>query len=292
MDNLNLIILGLLLILGYVVLYLGGRKYLENFETNDYGNQPRFKPNGEPNTDIGKVSEPEKPYLLNIDKGTDNYEIANVFQNQGSKTASRKQISEAMTRYPMDWAAQGPGSQYFQDNQVQFEKYIAEKFNNPPSTKMYREIDGDMIPPDKDAMEEEERKILQTYKPECSKGLLQYSVDDVKSLVDRVFTKKGLIPIIEKSKQGENIWEITEVKEKDPHIVWEDELEQETERQKMNKRGEEVIEVPYTASDLAAGLDPFLQARSLVRDEKYDYYNGSENLERMYQPTYMTKSCA
>ena len=121
MDNLNLIILGLLLILGYVVLYLGGRKYLENFETNDYGNQPRFKPNGEPNTDIGKVSEPEKPYLLNIDKGTDNYEIANVFQNQGSKTASRKQISEAMTRYPMDWAAQGPGSQYFQDNQLQFE---------------------------------------------------------------------------------------------------------------------------------------------------------------------------
>ena len=292
MDNLNLIILGLLLILGYVVLYLGGRKYLENFETNDYGNQPRFKPNGEPNTDIGKVSEPEKPYLLNIDKGTDNYEIANVFQNQGSKTASRKQISEAMTRYPMDWAAQGPGSQYFQDNQVQFEKYIAEKFNNPPSTKMYREIDGDMIPPDKDAMEEEERKILQTYKPECSKGLLQYSVDDVKSLVDRVFTKKGLIPIIEKSKQGENIWEITEVKEKDPRIVWEDELEQETQRQRMDKRGEEVIEVPYTASDLAAGLDPFLQARSLVRDEKYDYYNGSENLERMYQPTYMTKSCA
>jgi len=292
MDNLNLIILGLLLILGYVVLYLGGRKYLENFKTNDYNNQPRFKPDGEPNPDIGKVSEPEKPYLMNPVNDLDSFELANVFQNQGSKTASRKQISEAMARYPMDWAAQGPGSQYFQDNQVQFEKYIAEKFNNPPPTTMYKEIDGDMIPPDRGAMEEEERKILQTYKPECSKGLLQYSVDDVKSLVDRVFTKKGLIPVIEKSKQGENIWEITEVKEKDPRIVWEDELEQETQRQRMDKRGEEVIEVPYTASDLAAGMDPFLQARSLVRDSKYDYYNGSENLERMYQPTYMTKSCA
>lgn len=291
MDNLNLITLGLLLILGYVILYLGGRKYLEKFETNDYGNQPRFKPDGEPNTDIGKISEPEKPYLMNPVNDLDSYELANVFQNQGSKTASRKQISEAMARYPMDWAAQGPGSQYFQDNQVQFEKYIAEKFNNPPSNKMYKEIDGDMIPPDRDAMEDEERKILQTYKPECSKGLLQYSVDDVKSLVDRVFTKKGLIPVIEKSKQGENIWEITEVKEKDPRIVWEDELEQETQRQRMDKRGEEVIEVPYTASDLAAGLDPFLQARNSVRDERYDYYDGSENLERMYQPTYMTKSC-
>jgi len=292
MDNLNLIILGLLLILGYVVLYLGGRKYLENFKGKDDRNKIKLKIDGELNINIGDVSEPEKPYLLNIDKGTDNYELANVFQNQGSKTASRKQISEAMARYPMDWAAQGPGSQYFQDNQIQFEKYIAEKFNNPPSTTMYKEIEGDMIPPDRDAMEEEERKILQTYKPECSKGLLQYSVDDVKSLVDRVFTKKGLIPVIEKSKQGENIWEITEVKEKNPHIVWEDELEQETQRQRMDKRGEEVIEVPYTASDLAAGMDPFLQARNLVRDSKYDYYDGSENLDRMYQPTYMTKSCA
>jgi hypothetical protein len=292
MDNLNLIILGLLLILGYIVLYLSGRKYLENFKAKNDGNKIKLKIDGELNINIGNISEPEKPYLLNADKGTDNYELANVFQNQGSKTASRKQISEAMARYPMDWAAQGPGSQYFQDNQVQFEKYIAEKFNNPPSTAMYKEIDGDMIPPDRDAMEEEERKILQTYKPECSKGLLQYSVDDVKSLVDRVFTKKGLIPVIEKSKQGENIWEITEVKEKDPRIVWEDELEQETQRQRMDKRGEEVIEVPYTASDLAAGMDPFLQARNLVRDSKYDYYDGSENLERMYQPTYMTKSCA
>jgi hypothetical protein len=43
MDNLNLITLGLLLILGYVILYLGGRKYLENFETTNYGNQSRFK---------------------------------------------------------------------------------------------------------------------------------------------------------------------------------------------------------------------------------------------------------
>ena len=291
MDNLNLIILGLLLILGYVILYLGGRKYLENFKGKDDGNKIKLKIDGELNINIADIPEPEKPYLLNIDKGTDNYEIANVFQNQGSKTASRKQISEAMARYPMDWAAQGPGSQYFQDNQIQFEKYITEKFNNPPSTAMYKEIDGDMIPPDRSAMEDEERKILQTYKPECSKGLLQYSVDDVKTLVDRVFTKKGLIPVIEKSKQGENIWEITEVKEKDPHIVWEDELEQETQRQRMNKRGEEVIEVPYTASDLAAGLDPFLQARNSVRDERYDYYDGSENLERLYQPTYMTKSC-
>lgn len=291
MANLNLMILLLLLILGYFVLYFGGRKYLEKFQSNDYNNQPRFKPDGEPNTPISTtIYPPEKPYTMIPIDALDEYEVGNVFQNQGSKTASKRQISEAMTRYPMDWSVQGTGSQYFQDNQAEFEKKVVDD-TNTQSTNMYKEVDGsDMTPPDTEAMEAEEKKILQTYKPECSKGLLQYSVDDVKSLVDRVFTKRGLIPIIEKSKQGENIWEITEVKEKNPHIVWEDELEKETERQKMDKRGEEVIQVPYTTSDIAAGLDPFFQARNSVRDGKYDYYKWTPGLERMYAPTYPLKS--
>lgn len=292
MTNLNLMILLLLLVLGYIVLYFGGRKYLEKFETNDYNNQPRFNPDGEPNTSINmKVNPPEKPYTMTPIDALDEYEVSNVFQNQGSKSASKKQISEAMARYPMDWAVQGTGSQYFQDNQTEFEKKMNNSANNPVNTEMYKEVDGsDMTPPDTETMEAEEKKILQTYKPECSKGLLQYSVDDVKSLVDRVFTRKGLIPIIEKSKQGGNVWEITEVKEKNPHIVWEDELEKETDRQKMEKRGEEVIEVPYTASDVAAGLDPFFQPRNSVRYGKHDYYQWTPGLERMYAPTYPVKS--
>ena len=194
-----------------------------------------------------------------------------------------------MTRYPMDWVSQGPNSQNFQDNEVEFKKQTEENMNNPPPS-LYKEIDGsDMTPPNTQAMDAEEKKILQTYKPECSKGLLQYSLDDVKGLVDKVYYKKGLVPVIEKSKQGENIWEITEVKEKNPHIVWEDELERETQRQKMEKRGEEVIEVPYTASDVAAGLDPFFQARNPTRDGKYDYYKWTPGLERMFAPTYPIK---
>ena len=144
--------------------------------------------------------------------------------------------------------------------------------------------------PDTEKIDEEEKKILQTYQPESSKGLLEYSVDDVKALLEKVYSRKGLIPVIEKSKQGQNIWEITELKEKDPKIVWEDELENETEREKMEKRGEEVIQVPYTAGDLAAGLDPFFQARNTVRDGKYDYTQWTPGLERMFAPTYPIKA--
>lgn len=291
MANSNLMILFMLLIFGYFVLYFGGRKYLEKFQNNDYDGQPRFNPDGSPNEQQNMmIYPPEKPYLMNPIDDLDDYELSLIFKNQGSKTASKKQISDAMTRYPMDWSVQGPDSQYFQDNQAQFEKKVVENIDNPPPTKMYNEINGsDMTPLDTAAFEAEEKKILQTYKPECSKGLLQYSVDDVRGLVDKIYGKKDLIPVIEKSKQGENIWEITEVKEKHPHIVWEDDLERQTERQRMEKRGEEVIEVPYTAQDIAAGLDPFFQARNPTRDGKFDYYQWTPGLERMFAPTYPIK---
>ncbi len=289
--NSNLTLFILLLVMGYFVLYFGGRKYLEKFQ-GDYDGQSRFKPDGKPNEQMNMmIYPPEKPYLMNPIDDLDDYEMSLVFKNQGSKVASKKQISDAMTRYPMDWSVQGPDSQYFQDNQAQYEKQVKENMENPPATNFYKEVSGeDMKPLDTASFEEEEKKILQTYKPECSKGLLQYSLDDVRGLVDRIYGKKDLIPVIEKSKQGENIWEITEVKEKHPHIVWEDDLERETERQKMEKRGEEVIEVPYTASDVAAGMDPFFQARNSVRDGKFDYYQWTPGLERMFAPTYPIKA--
>ena len=147
-----------------------------------------------------------------------------------------------------------------------------------------------MVPPNTEAIDEEEKKILQTYQPESSKGLLEYSVDDVKALLEKVYSRKGLIPVIEKSKQGNNVWEITEVKEKNPKIVWADEQEKEIQREAMTQRGEEVIEVPYTATDLAAGLDPFFQARNSVRDGKYDYTQWTPGLQRMFAPTYPIKN--
>jgi hypothetical protein len=285
----NLMIIFLLLIFAYFVLYFGGRKYLEHFEEAP---SKRFNPDGSPKEEQNiMVYPPEKPYLMNPIDDLDDYEMSVVFQNQGSKEASKKQISDAMTRYPMDWSNQPPDSQHFQDNQAKFEQQVATDAKNPPPTSYYKEIDGsDMTPPDTLAMDEEEKKILQTYVPEKSKGLLQYSVDDVKELVNKIYGKKGLIPVIEKSKQAQNTWEIVEVKEKDPHIVWEDDLQRETERQKMQKRGEEVIEVPYTATDVAAGLDPFFQARNSVRDGKNDYYQWTPGLERMFAPTYPIKA--
>jgi hypothetical protein len=277
----------LLLLIAYLIFYFRSRKYLETFQDNE---ENRFNPDGSPRNNLNKrVYPPEKPYLMDPIDNLDQYELAAVYKNQGSKETSKQQISDAMTRYPMDWSVQGQGSQYFQENQIQYEKESASRPN--PVTSFYNEIDNtDMKLPDSAAQEEEERKILQTYKPDSSKKLLEYSVDDVKSLATKLYSKKGLIPVVEKSKQGQNVWEIVEVKEQNPTIVWEDDLENKTQRDIMEKRGEEIIQVPYTASDIAAGLDPFYQPRNQVRTSKYDYTQWTPGLERMFAPTYPIKA--
>lgn len=233
--------------------------------------------------------QPETPFTTAPIMNLDDYEVSSIFQNRGSREASKQQLSDAMTRYPLDWSVQSPDSQVFQEGQVQWEKKKVENYENPPNTAAYQNIDGsNMIPMDTETQEEEEKKILQMYQPKSSKELLHYSVDDVQQLMDRVYNKRGLIPVIHKSKQGENMWEITEVKEKDPTIVWEDDVQ--TEREVQTQRGEQNIEVPITASDLSSGLDPFFTERSSTRHGKNDYTQWTPGLERMFAPTHPVKA--
>ena len=259
----------LLLTIGYIAMYFGSRKYLELFQNeapNDYKGE-RFHKDGSPNTNPNAT--PENP--------SDEYELSAVFQNQGSREASQQQISDAMTRYPLDWSTQGPASEHFQEKQVQYTNDRSAATKPAPYSEQGTES------PVPASMEEEERKILQTYQPTSSKDLLTYSVDDVKNLLDSVYDKKGLIPVIHKSKQGDNVWEVTEVKEKKPTIVWEEDTQT---QQVMRQRGEETIEVPYPASDMAAGLNPFLNPRQRVGNGRNDTPQWTPGVDRMFTPSY------
>jgi hypothetical protein len=275
----------LVAVLGYFVLYFTGRKYLENFDADNTTKNP---------DDIFNqtVYPPDKPYITSPNNQPDEYEIAAIFQNQGNKEASKKQISDAMSRYPLDWSNLPQNSQVFQENQQVFLDQQKQQQAYPNNnSSLYSEIDGsDMKPLDTSALEAEEKKILQTYKPESSKGLLSYSLDDVKHLVDKIYKKRGLIPTIVKSNQAQDAWEITEVREEHPNIVWEDDVQRMTERERQTLRNEELIQVPYTVTDLQAGLDPFFNPRASVRDGKNDYTQWSPGLDRQFVPTYPIKS--
>ena len=279
MENLYIILV--LVALGYVAFYISGRKYLERFEN-------RFTQDGQPITDAATIMQTNVSRQLQPDNShnEDAFEIAQIFQNQG-KEASQKQISDARTRYPLDWSVQGPGSQMFQENQARYEK----SQKNVIAPEPYQNLPTDMMLPDGALLEEEERKLLQTYKPETSKGLLHYSMHDVHDLLKKLYGKKGQIPVIKKSKQGENVWEIVEVKEKNPKIVWEDSVDSaantssSSTKDTMTQRGEEVIQIPYAVGDVTASLDPFMRARDRVRTGGTTITENSE-LGRMFQPTY------
>lgn len=278
-------ILVTMILIGYFVLYFGGRKYLETFNSNNENNK-----SDRDNQLNMTVYPPDKPYVTSPIYDLDDYEYSRIFQLEGTKEVSKQQLNDAMSRYPLDWSTQPPDSQHFQENQNAY-LHDLKKDKAPPYTGLYKEIEGsDLTPPDMKKIDEEEQKILQTYKPESSKGLLSYSLDDVKHLIDKVYGKRGLIPTIERSHQGPNVYEVVEVHKKNEPIVWEDDYERMADSQRAKLRGEELIEVPYTVGDITAGLDPFFQGRTSVRNRKNDYTKWTPGLERSFAPTYPEKS--
>ena len=82
----NLYIITVLVVVGYVALYFSGRKYLEGFEN-------RFNRDGSPVTDastiMNKNTIKEKEYPMQ--PKMDMYDVSAVYNNQGSKPASKKQ---------------------------------------------------------------------------------------------------------------------------------------------------------------------------------------------------------
>jgi hypothetical protein len=276
----------LVALIGYLIFYLSSRKYLEHFQSAEAPYPSSYK----------TIQPPEAPYARAPINSLDEYELSAVYQRQGSKEATKEQLDQAMAQYPMDWAAQGQGSQHYQEQEAQYKASPrAHKANAVEG--FYAEASTNPLLPDSAEQEAEERKILQTYKPERSANLLNYSVDDslndVKTLVEKLYDKRGLIPDVVPSKQGANVWEITEVREKNPKIIWEDDpsiLQNASERDRMIARREEVIDVPYMASDLAAGLDPFFQKGQVTRDGRFHYNQWTPGLERMFAPTHPVKA--
>ncbi len=234
----------------------------------------------------GDLYVPDQPYATDPINDLDDYEYSMIFKNEGSRVAGKREISDAMSRYPLDWSNRPPSDEKFQTYR---EAFVDASQKQPLAvTSEFDSISGkDMVPPDTLAIEEEERKLLQTYKPEKAKGFLAYTMEDVEKLIKRIYAKKGLIPTVEKSKQGPNVFEIVEVRKKDEPIIWEDEL---TPPERYSLRGEEQIKVPQTVNDLSAGLDPFYEPRTQTRMNRHDYTRFTPGLERQFAPTYPEKS--
>lgn len=296
------IILFALILIGYAVLYVKGRKYLESFQNAGTGPTvseiypsppPTMNMVPEPRARPGRVIMEQTtldPVSRETIKSMDDYEYNMVYQNESDRELSSALKNKLMSQRPMEWAGLPPSSSQFQAG-------LRESFQNasktvPDNARPYDSVSGgNMIPPDRDGVEMEERKILQAYHPPSSQELGSYNEDeDPEALVDRLYEAKGLVPTVY-HKEGTNVYEIVGVRRKDEKVVYEDE-EAPAATDAVPSAGEAQIQVPPTAYDMAAAKDPFYDMSApggKTRIGKWDYQGWTPGLERMFSPTNATE---
>jgi len=291
----NLVFMLLICAAAYVALYVIGHYYLlepfksyRDFEASAKADAEVIKnaPSVYGIMDVREDIAGRPPYATNPIMRLDDYEYSMIFQSEGDRNAQRRSISDAMSRYPSDWCTMPPSSSLFQISQEGFVNAVqADSKAAPADVSAFESISGlAEQPPDLDAAEDEEKKVLAMYQPEETKDLINYSLKDAKRMIKQIYSKKGLVADLQKSSQGENVFEIVEVREKNPTIIWEDDVSTPENREII--RGENRINVPIAVSDTAAGLDPFYEPRSGTRLGTNDYTKWTPGLERQFAPTY------
>lgn len=295
-EVLFMILFGIILV-GYIVLYVKGRKYLENFQTNTGSTvaeiyptpPPTMPPNAAIDARPGRVIM-EYTTLDPVAKDTiqslDDYEYNMVYQNESDRELSTALKNKLMSQRPMEWAGLPPSSSQFQAG-------LRESFENatnsvPDNAKLYEAVNGDnMVPPDTSQTETEERKILQSYRAPTTKELGSYSAnEDPEKMIHRLYDVKGLIPTIA-HKEGTNVYEVVGVRSKNEKILYEDE-EAPASVAPVRGAGEANIVVPPAAYDTAAAKDPYYDTTSpggKSRIGKWDYQAWTPGLDRMFAPT-------
>jgi hypothetical protein len=298
------LILFVLIILGYIALYISGRKYLETFQNPQSMTGPtaaELYPAVPPTMVPASMETGSRPGRVVMEttsldpvateaiRSLDDYEYNMIFKNESDRELSQALRNKLISQRPMDWAGLPPSSEQFQAG-------LRESFQNatplvPDSAQPYKEVSGlNMMPPDMDTVEDEERKILQSYKAPSTAELGSYNPDEEpEEMIERMYSVKGLIPTVV-HKEGTNVYEIIGVRKKDEKILYEDE-EAPASLGPVKSSGEANIEVPPAAYDMAAAKDPFYDAMNggKTRLGKWDYEAWTPGLERMFAPTNPTQ---
>ena len=228
--------------------------------------------------DSGRI---ERPYLTNPINSLDDYEYNLVFQNEGSRELSQQTKNALTSAYPFDWSKLPPSAAEFQAGASDMEQA---RPTGPIPSDTYKAIEAASLqPPDMDAVEEEERKILATYVPKHAGNLKTYDVEDAKELIHKIYDAKGLKPEI--VEQENNVYQVVYTTPKNPKIEYEDDS-YDTNQMYSNPKAFDVIAVPGAAADTSAALDPFYEPRNSVRTTRNDYTRWTPGLERQFAPTY------
>lgn len=269
----------------YLFTFFMGREYLrENFKTTETScSQVNSKVLS---SDEIIMNSNNPPYETRAIDSLDDYEYNLVNQNENDRELTKDLKNKLMSQYPMDWSTHPASSSYFQ-------KGLKESFKNQQTdvsgvADIFKNINAkDVLPPDSDSVEMNERQELQTYQPKATKDLTpSYDIDDAYTMIKKMYDAKGLDPQIE-HKKDTNIYEIVGVRKKGEKVQYEDELgDARVSSEPVRDNQESVTVVPQAAKDLLYDSDPFYNKQQSTRTGKWDYNKWTEGLERSFAPTY------
>jgi len=267
-----------LTVLAYVVFYFGGRMYnrRDGFATKVIMEDDTGKPYT--TAPIMKLADYDGVTELDV-----------IAEQEGERAVSDEKLQKLASARPYDWSSLPPVAKTFQDKQAQWmlENKItgsaaaanAVHFGGIGTNKVVEGFSS-VLPPDYEAIAEEEAKILSTYVPEKSANLMTYSTEDVNNLIERVYKNRGLKPEVKQAPNG--VYEVVAVRPLNEKVLYEDEVEAKIERE---TGGMGTIEVPAAAEAAAAGLDPFYEPRTSMRPGRNQYMQWTPGLERAFAPT-------
>ncbi len=299
-GNIVLFAVGII-ILGYFFMFLKSKQYLkvDFFQGGQVrqGITPLKTGDSIPVKQDAGADPWTKPYTTDRIMKVDDYDHDIVRANEGDREYSDAEINAKTTQRPFDWPGLPPSAAKFQTMQQQWMVDVTRA--EPAKVSIYKDIEGfaikdglshksynalegfSVLPPDYDKMEADEQKLLKTYAPACSKDL-KYDIDDAKDLINKIYAKRGEIPMIDVRDDG--VYEVYETKESNPKIIYDDDAEAATVRASPADFAEAKFTVPQAATDIAAGLDPFFEPGDRSRDGRSNYNTWTPGLERAFAP--------
>jgi len=148
-----------------------------------------------------------------------------------------------------------------------------------------------MAPPDMSAIEKEERKILQTYKPNFPPKGTTYDERDARKLIKKMYDAKGLIPDISHT-EGTNVYNIVGTRRKNEKVVYEDE-EAPASSQTFDGISDSIIQAPFGVNEMTTeNRDKFYDSSQGGSPNPWKYTAWTPGLERTFAPTAPTQDWA
>jgi len=237
--------------------------------SNNHSGEVRIPSSGESIS----MSPSDTPYAREPIEDVDDYEYNMVYMNESNTALSKDLRQKLMRQYPMHWTNYPPSSSQFQAGYQ--ESFRNARQDVPDDAVPYQNISGStMSPPDKSVIEKEERKILQTYKPEFPpKNGITYDERDATKLIKKIYDAKGLIPQV-KHRPETNVYEIVGTRRKNETVLYEDDVQSPASASAVGSAGENTIQVP---SAVTMGSNP------------WQYTAWTPGLERVFAPSEPTR---